>query len=80
MIEYIKKHLGGWKVLAFLLFANMVYLLMLFVTIPMVTAYSGGMKLFDMMPTGYTLAYANNLLETLGPAGRVDISHPPAAA
>ncbi|MCX6303659.1 MAG: hypothetical protein NT040_01700 [Bacteroidetes bacterium] len=66
----IKRHIRGREVLAFFVLANLLYLLMIFVTIPQVTAYSGGMKLFDMMPLGYDLVYARNLLDTLGTNGR----------
>jgi hypothetical protein len=43
---------------------------MLFITIPKVMSFSGGMKLLDMMPTGYTADYVNKLLGTLGEQGR----------
>jgi hypothetical protein len=43
---------------------------MLVVTIPKVMGFSGGMKILDMMPTGYDPAYVNSLLDALGPDGR----------
>ena len=43
---------------------------MIFLTIPKVMAFSGDMKLLDMMPTGYDLDYVNRLFNTLGEKGR----------
>lgn len=43
---------------------------MLFVTIPKTVAYSGGMKLLDMMPQGYDSEYVNELFNKLGEEGR----------
>jgi len=43
---------------------------MLFVTIPKTVAYSGGMKLLDMMPQGYDSEYVNELFSQLGAEGR----------
>ena len=43
---------------------------MLFVTIPKTVAYSGGMKLLDMMPQGYNSEYVNELFSKLGEEGR----------
>ena len=43
---------------------------MLFVTIPKTVAYSGGMKLLDMMPQGYDFEYVNELFNKLGEEGR----------
>lgn len=48
----------------------MVYVFMLTVTIPWVMGFSGGMRLFDMMPMGYDPEYALLLLDKLGEAGR----------
>lgn len=43
---------------------------MLIVTIPEVMQHSGGMKILDMMPTGYDAQYVNTLFSILGVAGR----------
>lgn len=43
---------------------------MLTITIPRVMSFSGGMKLLDMMPTGYNAEYVNSLLNALGAKGR----------
>ena len=49
---------------------NIVYAIMLTITIPKVMSFSEGMKLLDMMPAGYSAEYVNTLLSTLGEAGR----------
>ena len=43
---------------------------MLTITIPKVMSFAGGMKLLDMMPTGYNSEYVNSLLSALGATGR----------
>ena len=68
--KIISENLTGKKV-AFLFFlTNLVYAFMLFVTIPKTVAYSGGMKLLDMMPQGYNSEYVNELFSKLGEEGR----------
>jgi len=68
--KIIEKNISGRKVLIYFLLSTIVYLLMLFVTIPRVTAFSGGMKILDMMPTGYNWVYVNELFTKLGEPGR----------
>jgi hypothetical protein len=70
MRNLIIRNLNGWKVLFLFLLANVIYVIMLTVTIPKVVSFSGGMKLLDMMPTGYNAAYVNALLAALGEQGR----------
>jgi len=43
---------------------------MLMVTIPEVMQYSKGLKILDLMSTGYDIQYVNTLFSTLGKAGR----------
>ena len=43
---------------------------MLMVTIPKTMGFSNGMKLLDMLPTGYNQDYVNKLFKTLGENGR----------
>jgi len=69
MRDLIKKNLDGKKVLFLFIVANIIYTIMLTITIPEVMNYSGGMKLLDMMPTGYNAEYVNKLLITLGEQG-----------
>jgi hypothetical protein len=44
---------------------------MLSVSIPKTMEFSNGMKLLDMMPTGYDLNYVNELFTSLGENGRL---------
>ena len=66
----IEKNTSGKKVLFLFVLTNLVYILMLTVTIPKVMGYADGMELLDMMPTGYELNYVNALFNALGPQGR----------
>nr|WP_233164303.1 hypothetical protein [Snuella sedimenti] len=49
---------------------NIVYAIMLLLTIPRVMQFSNGMKLLDMMPGGYSQEYVSTLFLTLGYEGR----------
>ncbi len=69
-MDKIAKFATGKRVLIFVILANIVYVVMIIITIPLVVEFSGGMRLLDMMPTGYSLAYVHTLLETLGEEGR----------
>lgn len=68
--KIIEKNIGGKKVLIFFLLSTAVYVVMLTITIPRVMSFSGGMKILDMMPTGYDAAYVNELFTKLGEPGR----------
>jgi len=70
MRNLISKNAGGRTVLILFLLANIIYALMLIITIPGVVSFSGGMKLLDMMPMGYDAAYVNLLFNALGEQGR----------
>jgi hypothetical protein len=70
MKNLILKNLQGSKVLILFIVTSAVYVFMLMVTIPGVLAYSNGMKILDMMPSGFTPEYVMELLETLGEEGR----------
>ncbi|WP_264564938.1 hypothetical protein [Flavobacterium sp. N3904] len=70
MREFIKRNINGKTVLSLFILCNIVYALMLSVTIPEVMHYSDGMKILDMMPTGYDVQYVKTLFNTLGTAGR----------
>lgn len=69
-MRMLNRNVKGKEVVLFVLAANVVYLLMMLVTIPQVMSFSGGMKIFDMQPGGYDLDYVINLLRKLGPDGR----------
>lgn len=68
--EIIKRNLTGKKVLLTFLLTNVIYAIMLFITIPRTMAFSDGMSLLDMMPMGYDSEYVVALFETLGEQGR----------
>ena len=64
------KNISGKRVLLLFILANLIYVLMLTVTISNVMGFSHGMKLLDMMPTGYDFEYVTALFNTLGQEGR----------
>jgi len=70
MKDLIKRNISGKKILVLFILTNIIYAIMLTITIPKVMSFSGGMKLLDMMPTGYNAEYVNSLLNTLGDKGR----------
>jgi hypothetical protein len=70
MKDLIQKNISGKKVLLLFTLANIVYAIMLIITIPEIMHYSGGMKILDMMPMGYDVHYVNTLFNTLGKSGR----------
>ena len=53
------------KIFLLIVSTSIVYAVMLFLTIPYVMSFSGGMKLLDMMPMGYTAPYVLELLSAL---------------
>ena len=70
MKDLIKKNINGNKVLFLFILTNIVYAIMLTITIPKVMHYSGGMKILDMMPMGYSPEYVKSLFNTLDEEGR----------
>lgn len=68
--KIINNNLAGTKVLVLFALTNIVYAFMLIITIPKTMRFSNGMKLLDMMPTGYDFEYINTLFDTLGEKGR----------
>jgi hypothetical protein len=70
MKKIINRNITGNKVLWFFILTNIVYAFMLIVTIPKTMVFSNGLKLLDMMPTGYDLEYINTLFNSLGKKGR----------
>ncbi|MDF2947151.1 MAG: hypothetical protein K0S51_1830 [Bacillales bacterium] len=60
-----------WKnAIIWFISSQFVYFTMLLITIPVVESYSKEMKIFDLMPTGYSYDYAVQLLKGLGADGR----------
>ena len=70
MKNLIKRNLDGKRILFLFILTSILYALMLTITIPKVMNYSSGMKLLDMIPTGYSPAYVNLLFTSLGELGR----------
>ena len=70
MKNLINKNLNGRNIFVLFILTNIVYAIMLTITIPWVMSFSGGMKLLDMMPGGYHTCYVNLLMNTLGEKGR----------
>lgn len=66
----LKSNTSGKKILVLFILTNVVYGFMLMVTIPKTMEFSNGMKLLDMLPTGYNHNYVNELFKTLGENGR----------
>jgi len=73
--KIVGKHLSGKKVLLLFVLTNLVYAVMIFITIPKVMVFSGELKLLDMMPLGYDLDYVNSLFNALGEEGRETYLH-----
>lgn len=69
-IQYLENNITGRKVLVLFVITNLVYAYMVAVTIPKTMAYANGMKLLDMMPTGYDYDYVVDLFNNLGAEGR----------
>lgn len=69
-MKHLHGDISGKKVLGLFILTNVVYVFMLTVTIPKTMAFSNGMKLLDMMPTGYDLNYVSELFNSLGEIGR----------
>lgn len=70
MRELIKRNIAGKKVLLFFVITNVIYAIMLLITIPKLMSFSKGMNLLDMMPTGYNEDYVKLFLNELGAGGR----------
>ncbi|MCP4489644.1 MAG: hypothetical protein GY820_20355 [Gammaproteobacteria bacterium] len=70
LITYLQKSATGRSVLVFFVPAMVIYAAMLLYTIPQVTQHASGMKLFDLLPGGYSFTYAAELLQALGDRGR----------
>ena len=67
---FLERKITGRKVLGLFILTNVIYVFMLTVTIPKTMEFSSGMKLLDMMPTGYDLNYVSDLFNSLGEIGR----------
>jgi len=70
MRKHILKFSTGKTVLLLFLLTNVVYVIMVAITIPRVANFANGMKLLDMLPAGYNLEYVQELFTALGEEGR----------
>lgn len=67
--QIIIENATGKKVLLIFILTQIIYGVMVFFTIPKIHKYSNGMKILDLMPTGYSADYVQKLFETLGEKG-----------
>lgn len=70
MNAVLRKLSTGKNVLILFILCNAVYVFMLLYSIPRVSAYASGMRLLDMMPSGYDYNYVQQLFTALGTEGR----------
>ena len=70
ILEILNKYSSGKNVLFFFVVTQIFYGTMLFFSVPKVVQYSNGMKILDMLPTGYRAEYVQTLFQTLGETGR----------
>lgn len=70
LIKKLQQYSSGPVVFLFFVATMLVYLTILFHTIPAVLDKAPDMKLFDMSPGGYSPTYAQELLRAIGPTGR----------
>ncbi len=70
ILKLLNKYSSGKNVIILFAATLIVYLLMLFITIPNVMNYANGMEILDMQPIGYSAEYAKTLLDSLGNDGR----------
>src|SRR5210317_1899781 len=70
MKNFLIKYSKGKIVLVLFILANLVYVIMVAITIPKTAQFANGMKLLDMMPGGYNFEYVQSLLSALGEEGR----------
>lgn len=64
------KYATGKRVLLFFVLSSLVYLGMVAFTVPKIMQYANGIKLPDLMLTGYNFEYVNALFTSLGTEGR----------
>jgi len=70
IIHFLQERASGRAVLILFIITQVVYVAILFYTIPAVLEEAPDMKLFDMSPGGYTFEYAGDLLTAIGEKGR----------
>lgn len=70
LIHILQNNASGKLVLVLFLVTMVIYLTMIFYSIPAVVSFAPELILFDMSPTGYSFQNAMELLDVLGPEGR----------
>lgn len=70
MSDSSPKTISGRSILLLFIGTNIVYAIMLLITIPQVMAFADGMELLDVLPFGYEAHYVQLLFDTLGEEGR----------
>ena len=70
IIGLIQKYSTGKNVAVLFVMNMAAYVTIIFYSIPKVVGAAPAMKLFDVSPFGYTMAYAISLLHAIGPEGR----------
>ena len=66
----LDRYSTGKIIILLLVFSKAVFSYMLFVSLPEVMEYSGGMRLLDMQPFGYSHEFVLTLFDSLGAQGR----------
>ena len=70
MSEPTNKTISSKSILLLFVATNIIYAVMLLVTIPLVMEFADGMQLLDVLPFGYEVQYVHLLFDTLGEEGR----------
>lgn len=70
IINYLQYISNGKVVLLLFVLTNLIYILMLMYSLPLVSSYVPELVLFDMSPLGYSYSQAIELLIALGLEGR----------
>jgi len=70
LIRFMQKYSSGKLISILFVLTMVVYVAMLSYSIPAVSAFAPEFPLFDLSPSGYSLSYANELLNSLGANGR----------
>ena len=70
MSDSTPKTISGKSILLLFVGINIVFAVMLLVTIPQVMVFADGMKLLDVLPFGYEAQYVQLLFDFLGEEGR----------
>ncbi len=70
-MKRLSQYFTGKIVLLFFFPTLLIYVYMLFISMPAIAAFSSGLPIFDLKTGGYDYTYAIKLLETLGAEGRL---------